>query len=484
MKKLLFLLFFLIFGAIFTTTLSAQGYGSDTSGGNNGTRLLVTSLEDHGPGTLREALENQSGARTIVFSKSGTITLQEPIVIRNPFVTIDGSTAPDHGITLRQNGLIIATHDVIVTNLRIRIGDEGGPTNNRDGINISTTLASGDVYNILIDHCSISWGIDENISTWVAHNKTHTIHDVTIRYSIISEGLFNSIHVDEGAPATVTDAHSMGGLFGPDNSYNISFHHNLLAHNDGRNPRIVGINKFELVNNVIYNWGSRPVEFGPSTTITAHVIGNYFKGGANSTRRDIKFDDGITDASRIFIDNNFADFGKNRSLDTTKIRSPQNDQHAVILQQNSGNVVSWYTNSPPPFKASSFTFTPTLTAASAHDAYQTVLAQAGAWPRDSVDQRIVNNTINRTGKIIDSQEDVGGWPEYQASEGTFQTASPTPAPRSPDLNGDGHVNDTDVEMFKKDFGKTGDPEHILSDLNNDGVVDIYDYSLLVEQYGQ
>ena len=148
----------------------AEGFGTQTPGGRSGQVIQVTNLNDAGPGSLRAALE-ASEPRIVVFRVGGTILLQKPIEIKNPYLTLAGQSAPGDGIQLRGEGITIATHDVVIRNIRIRIGDEGVPTNSRDALNISATFTNSDVYNVVIDHCSISWAIDENLSTWASTSK-------------------------------------------------------------------------------------------------------------------------------------------------------------------------------------------------------------------------------------------------------------------------------------------------------------------------
>lgn len=402
----------------------AEGFGSQTVGGRGGRVIKVTNLNNSGAGSLRDALENQTGPRIVVFDVSGHIVLNSPIIIRNPYVTLAAQTAPGDGVLLRRDQLTIATHDVIVRGLRVRIGDEGPPSNNRDGITISTTYANSDVYNVIVDHSSVSWGIDENFSTWISGSRPYTTRDITISWSIVSEALYDSIHIDEGATAPAP--HSMGMMLGDVGATNLSVHHNLLAHNNGRNPRIGGTLNTEVVNNVIYNWGGFPTEL-PSYITKAHIIGNYYKGGVNSNTFDINFQNNMNSSSRIYINGNFADFGRSRALDSSKTRSPSDDQSAIILRQMGGDttITRWYTANPPPFKADSKFFNSGLVETDAQTAYTHVLSSAGAFPRDGVDLRIVNDTRNRTGSRINSQNQVGGW----------STLRSAPAPTDVDNDG-------------------------------------------------
>jgi len=382
----------------------AEGFGSVTQGGRFGKVILVTNLNDtkdvsspNYPGSLRWAVEHTwpteinnpfNNRRIIIFKTGGTIDLVDKLIVRHPFVTMAGQTAPGDGILLRGDQLTIATHDVIVRGIRVRVGDEGLPTCCRDGINISTTEAESDVYNIIVDHSSVSWAIDENVSLWTSEKKPFKTHDVTIQWNIISEGLQNSIHVDEGA--VVTDPHSMGMIVGQ-NGYNVSIHHNLFANNSGRNPRISGIVNSEIINNVIYGWKDRAVEISSDKNVV-HIQNNYFIPSTDSRKTEISFSKNMNWGSQFYIDGNI-------TLDT---QAQKTNIHARIDNPDELKLASALI-----FKPSSVTISP------GDIAYNWVLSYAGAITptRDNVDLRIVNNVINGTGKIIDSQEQVGGWPD-------------------------------------------------------------------------
>ena len=268
-----------------------EGFGADTPGGRFGRIVFVTNLFDttdvNSPaylGSLRWAVDhtwkmdplNPYGERRIVvFLVGGTIELVDKLIVRNPYITIAGQTAPGDGILLKGDEFTIATHDVIVRGIRVRVGDKGTPTCCRDGINIGTYFSTNDVYNVIVDHSSVSWAMDENYSVWSSPQDGHTVHDISIQWNIISQGLNHSIHVDEEAVGGVTDPHNMGLIMGS-RGRRITVHHNLLALNDGRNPRVDGIDGAEILNNVTYGWGFAALEFGENETRT-HILGNYFK---------------------------------------------------------------------------------------------------------------------------------------------------------------------------------------------------------------
>lgn len=238
----------------------AQGFGAHTPGGKGGRIFEVSTLADGGPGSLREAVEAK-GPRQVVFRVAGVIRLEKGLAIREPFLTIDGSTAPAPGITLTDASVSIGTHDVIVRYLRIRAGDRG-KTKPSDVHGFALGYAS----NVLIDHCSIYWGIDENIGMYQCRN-------VTVQWSILAEALHRSKH--EKGP------HSMGILIGGDQTGNVSLHHCLLASNNQRNPRIQnGVS--DVRNNVFYNWGTGAGYFTGKCQI--NFVGNLYSAGPDSKR--------------------------------------------------------------------------------------------------------------------------------------------------------------------------------------------------------
>jgi len=468
----------------------ATGFGSQTVGGRGGEVLHVTSLNNSGPGTLREALETKTGPRIIIFDVAGHILLSTPITIKNPFVTIAGQTAPGTGILLRKEGLIIATHDVIVRGLRVRVGDENGLTNNRDGINMSTSSATGDVYNIILDHNSVSWAIDENVSTWISSSKPYKVHDITVSWTIISEGLNDSVHVDEGAAAGVTDPHSMGLLFGPTGAYNLTLHHNLLAQNRGRNPRIDGVSKAEILNNVIYGYGDVSTEIGSAAT-TLHLIGNYYKNTAGSSEREVLISSSPTIGSKMYIESNYIDSYKNRSITSDKIRFPLNDENAIILRQVSPDIKSFYTSTPPNYRSLTPIFTESTRATDPSVAYSEVLSGAGATPRDAVDVRVIKDVQNRTGAIIDSQSQVGGWPSLSGTRSPDSDSDGLPDGFEQSNGGNISPNTlapsgyTWIEEYANSFFPASGEQlsQKPGDLNHDSLVNIYDYTELIRGYG-
>ena len=212
--------------------------------GLDGEIFKVTNLNDTGPGSLRAALA-VGRPRLIVFEVGGRIRLRSDLTVRSPNVTVAGQTAPSPGITLTGATLSIKTHGVGIEHLRIRVGDRKGPRrDDRDGIRIAGKPdGQRPVYDVLIDHCSVSWAIDEGISLWFPG-----VRDVTVSNSIVSETLSNAGH-SKGR-------HSMGLLVGPDIT-GVTISRNLLAHNRWRNPVITPGAEAAVVNNLVYNYGGK-----------------------------------------------------------------------------------------------------------------------------------------------------------------------------------------------------------------------------------
>ena len=371
----------------------AAGFGSTAIGGRGGEILFVTNLNDSGPGSLREALEKTSGPRFIVVKTSGVIQLTSRILVRNPYVTLACQTAPGL-VVIKGAPLIISTHDVIIRGCRIRPADDpnvGELSTIRSGIRISSGYTGQDVYNVVIDHNSLSWAIDDNLGIW-----TDKVKDITVSYNIISEGLYQSIHLDENK--TTWDNHSMGiaigapsGVSNPDR---LSIHHNLLAHNGDRNPLDRGY-QVEFVNNVIYNWGTGPVkvEEGIETGEKDAIIeGNWIESGSDTRgdkkERPIWMDRGLKSGTEIYHANNYS----------PKFNSKLDDEGNMDWCSTS----NWETGCSD-FLVGSPPFNRQVTPTDPFQAQTDVLASAGATApyRDSIDSYVVLDVKNNTGSIID-----------------------------------------------------------------------------------
>ncbi|MCY2950652.1 MAG: pectate lyase [Planctomycetota bacterium] len=407
----------------------AEGYGALTPGGRGGQTRFVTNLNDSGPGSLRAAL-NSPGRRTILFRVSGTIELKSSLNIKEPFLTLAGQSAPGDGICLKNYPLSIDTHDVIIRYLRFRLGDLS-KTN-------SDSLGGRRCKNIIIDHCSASWSIDECVSFYNNEN-------ITIQWCLIAESLYQSQHAK--------GRHGYGGIWGGSNS---SLHHNLLAHHSSRNPRFASRDQnIDYRNNVIYNWGFNSAYGGEGAT--ANIIANYYKPGP-ATAAKVKsrivepYPTTRPVTSRWFISDNIMEGSPTVSADNwTGVHTATS--LATIRADK-------------PFPSA-----PVATH-TAQQAYDLVLSHAGATlpKRDSLDARIVNEVRTATatygetfagGKkgIIDSQQTVGGWP----------TLNSAPAPF--DSDNDGLPDDWE----KKHNLNPNDPADALLDSDSDGYTNLEEY---------
>jgi|APSaa5957512622_1039677.scaffolds.fasta_scaffold05251_2 hypothetical protein len=362
----------------------AEGFGALTPAGRGGAVIAVTNLDDAGPGSLRAAC-SAPGPRVVVFRTGGIIDLETDIKISEPFLTIAGQTAPGNGICLRGGTLRVCRHDVVVRYIRARPGDRdaGVVFGNRDALKIEGT----NVHNVVIDHCSFSWAVDENVSTW------GTPHDVTIQWCVVSEALFRSRHPK--------GPHSMGLLAG-DRTARLSVHHNLLAHNHWRNPYFQGRGEaraeYDLRNNVIYDVG----KFGTvarGNLLLSCVSNVYLPGPTTSVSEVIHVGlDAKTPGEHplVFLRDNQAPGCIDGAADNWVMVKNLTDLETIELhctKEPAGAVVG------------------TMPASDVLDA---LLADVGATrpSRDAVDARIVTQVKERSGRVIDSQEEVGGWPQY------------------------------------------------------------------------
>ncbi|MBN1414477.1 MAG: polysaccharide lyase [Bacteroidales bacterium] len=358
----------------------AEGGGMFSFGGRGGKVIVVTSLEDSGPGTFREACET-GGARIIVFNVAGIIRLRSPLIIRAPYITIAGQTAPGNGICIAGESVWINTHDVIIRHMRFRRGETW--VGRRDD-----ALGGNPVGNIMIDHVSASWGLDENMSVYrhmydagdgKPPRKLPTVN-ITIQNSIFSEALD-------------TYNHSFGSTLGGENC---TFARNLWANNTGRNPSIGWNGIFNLINNVIYNWMHRSVDGGDYTALY-NIINNYYKPGPvtpkNSKERHrlLKPESGRSNLDysvygRAYVNGNILEGNDSITKDNwaggVQVESfPDCNKFCAAIK--------W--DKPFPMAPVSVT--------SAQEAYAFVLANAGATlpKRDPVDIRVIEQV--RTNQI-------------------------------------------------------------------------------------
>ncbi len=365
----------------------AEGYGSTTPGGRGGLVIKVTNLDPDGPGSLRAALEAE-GPRVVVFETGGTIDLGEEVAVTHPFLTIAGQTAPGDGISINNGTISIQTNDVIVRGLRFRVGDlvDGPDPANRDGLEIT----SHNAYNVIVDHCSFAWAIDENVS---ASNKSH---DLTFSWNIIGEGLHCSLH-PKGCHSKGLMQHMSGGV-------NYSVHHNVLISNHDRNPQVKAIH-CEVINNYVYNYGFKGTNVWMRQGSTTNLIGNFYKPGPdtrgwpNNPLKGI-FIQYATDPqsgatgtvpNSVYVLNNI---GPGRETITSN--DPAEEWQAVDDSEGS---VPGEAQSLVPFAQSGIT---------AHDPTELeklLLSENGAGAivphRDPVDERIINTIFENSGSLID-----------------------------------------------------------------------------------
>ncbi|WP_218648125.1 pectate lyase family protein [Winogradskyella forsetii] len=366
---------------------TAEGFGRYTSGGRGGFVYKVTNLNDSGEGSLRKGILKK-GPRIIVFDISGTIELKSKLDINRGDLSILGQTAPCGGITIKGFPVTIKSDNVILRYVRFRMGD----INSIEG----DALGCRDTNNVIIDHCSISWGTDENASFY--NNK-----NFTLQWCIISEALNKSVH-EKGA-------HGYGGIWG---GVRASFHHNLIVSNNSRNPRFSGSkttenseNEFlDFRNNVIYNWGENSIYGGENGSY--NMINNYFKSGPATTSSKL---DRIVSPSepygKFYVDGNFV-FNHNN----------------ITLNNWNGGVQC---DNPELAKLDkSLDISNNIQTTNAEEAFTEVLKGVGVdIHRDTVDKRVISNTkkgnADYKNGIIDSQEDVNGWPIIKSKQGLKDT---------------------------------------------------------------
>jgi pectate lyase len=350
------------------------------TGGRGGSVCEVTTLEDSGPGSLRDALGQ--GNRTVVFRVSGTIRLKSALAISQPNTTIAGQTAPGDGICLRDWPFSIRTQNVVVRYLRSRLGDVTARQD--DGISVLHGCK-----NVILDHCSATWSIDEALSL------SGDVTNVTVQWCLIAEGLNRSKHAK--------GSHGYGSLARANGL--VSLHHNLWAHNDARNPRL-GDNysrppfpTFDVRNNVMYDYGSACTGLTQGN-LKVNYVANYIRPGPSSKA---KF------PIRVGAPSDMLFYIKGNIFEGNDALTADNAQFFDPVEIGGKRQVQTVTD---PFPA------PAVQTLAARDAFEAVLATAGASRpvRDAADARIVAEVRSHGGSIIDSQDQVGGWPDLKSEE--------------------------------------------------------------------
>jgi hypothetical protein len=400
----------------------AAGFGINTPAGRGGRIIRVTNLNDSGAGSLRNCVE-ASGPRICIFEVSGSILLRSMLTVSHPYLTIAGQTAPAPGIMLRGASLRISSSDVLVQHLAVRAGDdrEGARAETRDSLKINGVVP---LQNVVIDHCSLSWSVDENLNTYKDWDN------VTISNTIISEALRDSIVGVHGHSALILSTKS---------NSKISLIGNLFAHGHARNPRS-GAATFVFVNNVVYNVGNAAVmlynRYGIATENS--IVGNVFIDGPNTTTRWpirlVGSDDGkgwnaMLSGSRVYVADNLAPGATADPWSIVDNQSPIN-----LSKLTSFSAPSW----PERLKA-----LPTRD----DSVLKNVLNNAGSRPgrRDVVDSRIVSDVKKGTGRHINCVADdgssrckknAGGWPKLAENTRRLDV----PSDPNGDDDDDGYTN--------------------------------------------
>ncbi len=512
----------------------AEGFGAETIGGRGGKVYEVINLNDSGAGSLRDCI-NATGARICIFKVGGIIQLNSGLVIANPFITVAGQTAPGGGITLRNNShvdplLDIETHDVVVRYLTLRPKVTGSSSDEFDAMGIWTNNGRTPAYNIIVDHCSLSWGTDQIMGSWYGP------HDFSVQWSLFAEGLSYSTH-SKGRHSkgpmfgSYTDSEGGGGI----GAYNVSFHHNLIANNEERNPLMKGGGIMDVVNNVGFN----PFESGgqgsfgyidiqaANAIMKQNWVGNFYKSPPGAAgKAGLKSQSVGGQGLQVYVKGNI---GPTRTSSSTA-------DSAFVDSGTQGYIVSTRFSAPT-------VTTYACNSSSDCEAYNKVLAGSGNYQgidangnwyarRDAVDKRViegVKGTRGFWGKIIDApgastckgicrggsyvltaqdytkygindQLDADLWPVIAGGaayvdsdhdgmpdnwEGVKGLNVNDASDASKDKDGDGYSN---LEEFLNGTdpasGGTPPPGTKTGDVNADGKVDIVDIGILIDNYGK
>jgi len=437
----------------------AEGGGMYSHGGRGGKVMVVTSLADSGSGTFREALE-AGGPRIVVFNVAGIIKLESRVIVRSPYITIHGGSAPGNGVCVAGDTVEIDTHDVVIRHMRFRRGATWVGDRN-------DSLGGNPIGNIILDHVSASWGLDENLSMYRhmyqpedggKELKLPTVN-ITIQNSVFSEGLN-------------TYNHAFGSTLG---GYNSTFHHNLWACNTGRNASVGMMYDFTFANNVIYNWRHRTVDGGDHRSFYS-IINNYYKPGPVTpedapvrhrilkpeARRSPYY---LLDYGKAYVDGNVVEGNERVTADNwdggvqVEVEQPREPlRKGVSVPSEEELLATVRADRPYPHSY--------LDIESAEEAYESVMNNVGATQpvRDAVDERIVEMVRTGTvtyeeGKgIITDIEQVGGYPVYE---------------------GEPYI-DTDSDGMPNEWEQTAgldpnDANDASQDANNDGYTNIEEF---------
>ncbi|SFL21691.1 pectate lyase family protein [Lysobacter sp. cf310] len=384
----------------------AQGWAAHTPGGRGGRIIRVTSLAANGPGSFAEAVA-ASGPRIVVFEVGGVIDLQrQELRIAEPYLTVAGQTAPQPGVTFIRGGLIIATHDVVVRHIRVRPGEAGAAKMAGPDFDAITTVRGA--RDVIVDHCSLTWATDENLSASSTRFHGESEQDwmrnasrrITFSNNLLAEGLANASHVK--------GEHSKGSLI-HDHVNEVLIVGNLYAHNYERNPLFKGGARGQVINNLIYDPGQRALHYN---LIAEEWLGHPYSTGQMVARGNVMRAGPSTEELAFFMVGGSGDVEyyaeDNLAVDRLGRPLPQQGRYTTTPLR----VIQPESAPPLPFGVR------LLPSAQVQDA---VIAQAGArpWDRDDIDRRILADTIEGRGKIIDSESQVGGYPRHAPTHQAF-----------------------------------------------------------------
>ena len=419
----------------------AEGFGRLASGGRGGDVYCVTNLADAGPGSLREGFRSAKGPRTIVFGVSGTIPLKSKLVLDKSDFTIAGQTAPGDGITLRDFTFQIRNAtNVIVRYLRCRLGDENKAKGAKGG---DDTLNTEDIDRVILDHCSLSWAID----------GTHDLRrggNFTLQWCILSEALNQSLH-NKGEHAMCASYRDLSG--------NISLHHNLFSTCRDRHPTLGSAQKppryiVDFRNNVIYNWSK-----GGTANFADHFINcvnNLWRPGpmTDPQRLPIAMKGDLPDLAKGFMSGNVFEERDDLTRDNYAALDFKRWLTPPSKYLYRGTLADWRATASPVALADTPETQP------GGELLNLVLARAGAsLHRDAVDERVTDDVRKRQGRLLDSQSQVGGWPELRSA----------PAPADQDHDGM-------PDAWEKAHGlNPADPSDRNSDRNGAGYTELEEY---------
>ena len=393
----------------------AEGFGKYATGGRGGKVLIVSNLNDDGPGSFRQAVQ-KNYPRVIVFAVSGTIHLQSKLNIKSN-VTIAGQTAPGDGICLADHPVSLAGDNIIVRYLRFRMGDRYQNAGKVAGSGGDDAFGGIGRKNIVVDHCTMSWSTDEAFTVYGGDSTT-------LQWNIISEPLNYSYHFETGDKDF--EQHGFGGIWGGKRT---SAHHNLFAHCVTRTPRLNGARTHgsefvDFRNNVIYNWVNNNTYAGEGGAY--NIINNYYKPGPSTSKNArARFLNPYKKLPKLsygkfFVDGNHVDGSPEVTVDNWK-GVVMNDGSDADKQQARMN---------GKFPAES------LQTQTAREAYELVLKYAGAsFRRDTLDGRIVRDVKNGTGKIIDVQGGYAHGTPYEQTVNAWPVLHSLPAPKDSDQDG-------------------------------------------------